>query len=194
MAKKKVAAIVKIQIPAGKASPAPPVGTALGPHGVAIMDFVKAYNAATESQTGTIVPVDITIFEDRTFSFVLKTPPTPVLLRERAGLDKASSEPGKVKAGRVTEAQIEEVAQIKLPDLNAYDLEAAKQQVRGTARSHGHRRRRLTPTIVGDRASVARPVAAVRLTDRAPTARMPLAGTSMFTASIRTTSPDGLYH
>jgi large subunit ribosomal protein L11 len=137
MAKKKVAAIVKIQIPAGKASPAPPVGTALGPHGVAIMDFVKAYNAATESQTGTIVPVDITIFEDRTFSFVLKTPPTPVLLRERAGLDKASSEPGKVKAGRVTEAQIEEVAQIKLPDLNAYDLEAAKQQVRGTARSMG---------------------------------------------------------
>ena len=137
MAKKKVAAIVKIQIPAGKASPAPPVGTALGPHGVAIMDFVKAYNAATESQTGTIVPVDITIFEDRTFSFVLKTPPTPVLLREKAGLDKASSELGKVKAGKVTEAQIEEVAQIKLPDLNAYDLEAAKQQVRGTARSMG---------------------------------------------------------
>ena len=137
MAKKKVAAIVKIQIPAGKASPAPPVGTALGPHGVAIMDFVKAYNAATESQTGTIVPVDITIFEDRTFSFVLKTPPTPVLLRERAGLDKASSEPGKVKAGRVTEAHVEEVAEIKMPDLNAYDLEAAKQQVRGTARSMG---------------------------------------------------------
>ena len=137
MAKKKVAAIVKIQIPAGKASPAPPVGTALGPHGVAIMDFVKAYNAATESQTGTIVPVDITIFEDRTFTFVLKTPPTPVLLREKAGLDRASSEPGKVKAGKVTEAQIEEVAQIKLPDLNAYDLEAAKQQVRGTARSMG---------------------------------------------------------
>ena len=137
MAKKRVAAIVKIQIPAGKATPAPPVGTALGPHGVAIMDFVKAYNAATESQTGTIVPVDITIFEDRTFTFVLKTPPTPVLLRERAGLDKASSEPGKVKAGRVTEAQIEEVAQIKMPDLNAYDLEAAKQQVRGTARSMG---------------------------------------------------------
>ena len=137
MAKKKVAAIVKIQIPAGKASPAPPVGTALGPHGVAIMDFVKAYNAATESQTGTIVPVDITIFEDRTFTFVLKTPPTPVLLREKAGLARASSEPGKVKAGRVTEAQIEEVAQIKMPDLNAYDLEAAKQQVRGTARSMG---------------------------------------------------------
>jgi len=137
MAKKKVAAIVKIQIPAGKASPAPPVGTALGPHGVAIMDFVKAYNAATEAQTGTIVPVDITVFEDRTFSFVLKTPPTPVLLRERAGLDKASSEPGKVRAGKVTEAQIAEVAEIKMPDLNAYDMEAAKQQVRGTARSMG---------------------------------------------------------
>lgn len=137
MAKKRVAAIVKIQIPAGKASPAPPVGTALGPHGVAIMDFVKAYNAATESQTGTIIPVDITVFEDRTFSFVLKTPPTPVLLREKAGIDKASAEPGKVKAGKVTEAQVGEIAEIKLPDLNAYDLEAAKQQIRGTARSMG---------------------------------------------------------
>ena len=137
MAKKKVAAIVKIQIPAGKASPAPPVGTALGPHGVAIMDFVKAYNAATENQSGTIVPVEITIFEDRTFTFILKTPPTPVLLRERAGLEKASSEPGKTKVGRVTEAQVAEIADIKMPDLNAYDLDAAKQQVRGTARSMG---------------------------------------------------------
>jgi large subunit ribosomal protein L11 len=137
MAKKKVAAIVKIQIPAGKASPAPPVGTALGPHGVAIMDFVKAYNAATENQVGTIVPVEITIFEDRTFTFVLKTPPTPVLLRERAGLEKASSEPGKTKAGQVTEAHIAEIAEIKMPDLNAYDLDAAKEQVRGTARSMG---------------------------------------------------------
>ena len=137
MAKKRVAAIVKIQIPAGKASPAPPVGTALGPHGVAIMDFVKAYNAATEAQTGTIVPVDITVFEDRTFTFVLKTPPTPVLLREKAGLDKASKEPGKVVAGKVTEAQVAEIAEIKMRDLNAYDLEAAKQQVRCTARSMG---------------------------------------------------------
>ena len=145
MAKKKVAAIVKIQIPAGKASPAPPVGTALGPHGVAIMDFVKAYNAATENQTGTIVPVDITIFEDRTFSFILKTPPTPVLLRERAGLEKASSEPGKTKVGRVTEAQVAEIAEIKMPDLNAYDLDAAKQQVRGTARQHGNRSGGLGP-------------------------------------------------
>ena len=137
MAKKRVAAIVKIQIPAGKATPAPPVGTALGPHGIAIMDFVKAYNAATESQRGTIVPVEITVFEDRTFTFVLKTPPTPVLLREAAGLDKGASEPGKTLAGKVTDAQVEEIAKIKMPDLNANDLEAAKQQVRGTARSMG---------------------------------------------------------
>ena len=98
MAKKKIAAIVKIQIPAGKATPAPPVGTALGPHGVQIMDFVKQYNAATESQAGTIIPVEISIFEDRTFSFILKTPPAPVLLRQKAGLEKASSTPGKTVA------------------------------------------------------------------------------------------------
>ena len=137
MAKKKVVTVVKIQIEAGKASPAPPVGTALGPHGIAIMDFVKAYNAATESQVGTIVPVEITVFEDRTFTFILKTPPTPVLLREKAGLDKASQTPGRTKAGSVTEAQVAEIAEVKMPDLNAYDLEAAKQQVRGTARSMG---------------------------------------------------------
>ena len=137
MAKKKIAAIVKIQIPAGKATPAPPVGTALGPHGVQIMDFVKQYNAATESQAGTIIPVEISIFEDRTFSFILKTPPAPVLLRQKAGLDKASSTPGKTVAGTVTEADIEAVALIKMPDLNAYDLEAAKKQIRGTARSMG---------------------------------------------------------
>ena len=137
MAKKRVAAIVKIQIPAGKATPAPPVGTALGPHGVPIMEFVKQYNAATEAQVGTIIPVEITIFEDRTFSFVLKTPPTPVLLRQKAGLAKGSSTPGKATAGSVSEADIEEVAKIKMPDLNAYDLEAAKEQVRGTARSMG---------------------------------------------------------
>jgi large subunit ribosomal protein L11 len=137
MAKKRVAATVKIQIPAGKASPAPPVGTALGPHGVPIMDFVKAYNAATESQTGTIVPVEITVFEDRSFTFVLKTPPTPVLLRQKAGLDKAASNPGKETVATVSEADVEEIAKIKLPDLNAYDLEAAKLQVRGTARSMG---------------------------------------------------------
>ena len=137
MAKKKVAAVVKIQIPAGQASPAPPVGTALGPHGVAIMDFCKAYNAETESSRGTIIPVEITIFEDRTFTFITKTPPTPVLLREAAGLDKASQTPGREAVGSVNDEQITEIAKIKMPDLNAYDLEAAKQQVRGTARSMG---------------------------------------------------------
>ena len=137
MAKKKVAAVVKIQIQAGKATPAPPVGTALGPHGVAIMDFCKAYNAATEAQTGTVVPVEITVFEDRSFTFVLKTPPTPVLLRQKAGVPKGSTTPGKSTAGTVSEADVEEVAKIKMPDLNAYDLEAAKEQVRGTARSMG---------------------------------------------------------
>jgi large subunit ribosomal protein L11 len=137
MAKKKVSAVVKIQIPAGQATPAPPVGTALGPHGVAIMDFCKAYNAATEGQRGTIVPVEITIFEDRSFTFILKTPPTAVLLREAAGIAKGSQNPGKEGAGSVSEAKVEEIAKIKLPDLNANDLEAAKQQVRGTARSMG---------------------------------------------------------
>jgi large subunit ribosomal protein L11 len=137
MAKKRVAAVVKIQIPAGAATPAPPVGTALGPHGVAIMDFCKAYNAATEAQKGTIVPVEITIFEDRTFTFVTKTPPTAVLIRETVGLEKGSQNPGKDVAGTITAAQIEEIAKTKLPDLNANDLEAAKLQVEGTARSMG---------------------------------------------------------
>ena len=137
MAKKKVLTVVKIQIPAGQATPAPPVGTALGPHGVAIMDFCKAYNAATESQRGTIVPVDITVFEDRSFTFVLKTPPTPVLIRQAAGLEKAAVNPGKETVGSITDAQVTEIAQIKLPDLNANDLDAAKLQVVGTARSMG---------------------------------------------------------
>jgi len=137
MAKKRVAAVVKIQIPAGGATPAPPVGTALGPHGVAIMDFCKAYNAATEAQKGTIVPVEITIFEDRTFTFVTKTPPTAVLIRETVGLEKGSNNPGKEVAGTITAAQVEEIAKTKLPDLNANDLEAAKLQVEGTARSMG---------------------------------------------------------
>ena len=137
MAKKDVVAIVKIQIPAGKATPAPPVGTALGPHGIQIMDFVKQYNAATESQAGTIIPVEISICEDRTFTFILKTPPTPVLLRQKAGLEKAAKNPGKEVCGSVTEKDIEEVAKIKMPDLNANDMESAKLQVRGTARSMG---------------------------------------------------------
>src|SRR5690554_3139641 len=132
MAKKKVAAIVKIQIEAGKASPAPPVGTALGPHGIAIMDFVKAYNAKTEAQAGTIVPTEITIYEDRTFDFILKTPPAAVLIRKAAGLDKASNNPGSEIVGKISEAALEEIATIKMPDLNANDLDAAKLQIRGT--------------------------------------------------------------
>jgi large subunit ribosomal protein L11 len=137
MAKKRVAAIVKIQIPAGNATPAPPVGTALGPHGVAIMDFCKAYNAATESQRGTIVPVEITVFEDRTFTFVLKTPPTAVLIREALGLAKGAVNPSRDTVGTMTQAQLEQIATTKMPDLNANDLEAAKLQVAGTARSMG---------------------------------------------------------
>ena len=135
--KKKVMAVVTLQIKAAAATPAPPVGTALGQHGVNIMEFVNQYNAATQQYAGQVIPAVLTIFEDRTFSFVLKTPPTPVLLRQKAGLEKASSTPGKARAGRVTEADVAEIAQIKMPDLNAYDLEAAKQQVRGTARSMG---------------------------------------------------------
>ncbi len=137
MAKKKLAAVVKIQIPAGAATPAPPVGTALGPHGVAIMDFCKAYNAATESQRGTIIPVEISVFEDRTFTFLLKTPPTSVMLREAAKIDKAANNPGRETVATVTKAQVEAIAQTKYPDLNANDLEAAMLQVAGTARSMG---------------------------------------------------------
>ena len=139
MAKKQVAAVVKIQIPAGEASPAPPVGTALGPHGVQIMDFCKAYNAQTEGSRGQIIPVEITIFEDRSFSFITKTPPTAFLLRKAAGLEKASQEPGRSEAGTVTDAQVAEIAEIKMPDLNTNDIDQAKLQVAGTARSMGLR-------------------------------------------------------
>ena len=138
MAKKKVAAMVKIQIPAGAAAPAPPVGTALGPHGVAIMDFCKAYNAQTESQRGTIIPVEITVFEDRSFTFITKTPPTSVLIREAAGIEKAAENPGRDEVvATISDAQVESIATTKMPDLNANDLEAAKLQVAGTARSMG---------------------------------------------------------
>ncbi|MGH9102872.1 MAG: 50S ribosomal protein L11 [Acidimicrobiales bacterium] len=137
MAKRRVAAIVKIQLPAGAATPAPPVGTALGPHGVQTMEFVKQYNAVTESQRGTIVPVEITIFDDRSFSFVLKTTPTPVLLREAAGVEKGASTAGREHVGTITDEQLAEIARSKMPDLNANDLEAAKAQVAGTARSMG---------------------------------------------------------
>jgi large subunit ribosomal protein L11 len=134
---KKVTGLIKLQIKAGAANPAPPIGPALGQHGVNIMEFCKAYNAATEAQRGNVIPVEITVYEDRSFTFVLKTPPAPVLLRQKAGLAKGSTTPGKASVGTVTEADIEEVAKIKMPDLNAYDLEAAKQQIRGTARSMG---------------------------------------------------------
>jgi len=137
MAKRRVAAIVKIQLPAGKATPAPPVGTALGPHGVQTMEFCKQYNAATENQRGTIIPVEITIYEDRSFTFILKTPPTTVLIREAAGLEKGSNLAGRETAGSITDDQVGEIAAKKMPDLNANDLEAAKRQVAGTARSMG---------------------------------------------------------
>jgi large subunit ribosomal protein L11 len=137
MAKKRVAAIVKIQLPAGAATPAPPVGTALGPHGVQTMEFCKQYNAATENQRGSVIPVEITIFEDRSFTFILKTPPTPVLLRAAAGLEKGAATTGKEIVGSITDAQLTEIAQTKMPDLNANDIEAAKKQVAGTARSMG---------------------------------------------------------
>ena len=135
--KKRVLAVVKIQLDAGSAPPAPPVGTALGPHGVQTMEFCKQYNAATESQRGTVVPVEITIYEDRSFTFVLKTPPTPVLLRQAAGVDKGSATAGREQAATVTDSQIADIAKIKLQDLNTDDLESAKKQVAGTARSMG---------------------------------------------------------
>jgi large subunit ribosomal protein L11 len=137
MAKKRVAAIVKIQIPAGAATPAPPVGTALGPHGVNIMDFCKMYNAQTEAQRGTIIPVEITIFEDRSFTFITKTPPTAVLIRDAAKLEKGSQTAGREQVGTITEKQLTQIAETKMPDLNANDIEAAKKQVAGTARSMG---------------------------------------------------------
>ena len=137
MAKKQVAALVKIQIPAGQASPAPPVGTALGPHGVAIMDFCKEYNTKTEDKRGQIIPVEITIYEDRSFTFITKTSPTSFLIRQAAGLEKGSGETGREQAGSISWDQVAEIAVIKMPDLNAIDLEGAKQQVAGTARSMG---------------------------------------------------------
>jgi large subunit ribosomal protein L11 len=135
--KKKVLAVVKIQLEAGSATPAPPVGTALGPHGVQTMEFCKQYNQATESMRGQVIPVDITIYEDRSFSFVLKTSPTPVLLRTAAGLDKGAATAGREQVGTITDAQLAEIATTKLADLNTSDLDAAKKQVAGTARSMG---------------------------------------------------------
>ncbi|MBO2520109.1 50S ribosomal protein L11 [Limnochorda sp.] len=134
---KKVIAMVKIQIPAGKATPAPPVGTALGPHGINIMDFCKAFNARTAAQAGMIIPVEITIYADRSFSFITKTPPAAVLLKQAAGLEKGSGVPNREKVGTVTRAQIREIAETKMPDLNANDIEAAMRIIEGTARSMG---------------------------------------------------------
>jgi large subunit ribosomal protein L11 len=135
--RRRVSAVIKIELTAGQATPAPPVGTALGPHAVNIMDFVKQYNAATQSQLGSVVPVEITIYEDRTFSFELKTPPAAVLLRQAAGVEKGSSEPNRTKVGTVTREQVREIAQTKMPDLNAIDVEGAMKVVEGTARSMG---------------------------------------------------------
>ena len=137
MAKKRLAAVVKIQIPAGQATPAPPVGTALGPHGINIMDFCKAYNAQTESQRGLVIPAEISIFEDRSFTFITKTPPTPFLLKQAAGLEKASANARLEKVGSVSKDQVRQIAETKMPDLNALDLEGAMAQVEGTARSMG---------------------------------------------------------
>ncbi|MBK7821842.1 MAG: 50S ribosomal protein L11 [Tessaracoccus sp.] len=135
--KKKVAALVKVALNAGAATPAPPVGTALGPHGVNIMEFVKAYNAQTESQRGNVIPVEITIYEDRTFTFITKTPPAAELIKKAAGLQSGSANPLKTKVGKLTKDQVREIANTKLPDLNANDVEAAMKIIEGTARSMG---------------------------------------------------------
>lgn len=134
---KRVKAIVKLQLPAGKANPAPPVGPALGQHGVAIMNFVKEYNERTSSMAGQVVPVVITIFEDRSFTFVTRTPPAADLLRRAAGIDKGAANPLKDKAGKITNAQLREIAELKLKDLNAVDVDGAQKQIEGTARSMG---------------------------------------------------------
>jgi large subunit ribosomal protein L11 len=134
---KKVRAFVKLQIPAGKATPAPPVGPALGPHGINIMAFCKEYNARTASQAGSIIPVELTIFADGTFSFITKTPPVADLLHKAVGVDKGSAEPNRVKVGKITRQQLREIAETKMKDLNAIDIEGAEKQIIGTARSMG---------------------------------------------------------
>jgi large subunit ribosomal protein L11 len=135
--RKKLAAIVKVQLQAGQATPAPPVGTALGPHGVNIMDFCKQYNAATESQRGNVIPVEISIYEDRSFTFITKTPPAAQLIKKAAAVEKGSGEPHKTKVGSITRDQLREIAQTKMPDLNANSIEQAEKIVAGTARSMG---------------------------------------------------------
>jgi len=137
MGRRRLVTTLKLQLPAGQATPAPPVGTALGPHGVNLMDFVKAYNDETASQRGQIIPVEISIYEDRSFTFITKTPPAAALLRQAARVDKGSAEPNKAKVGSVSRAQVKEIAEIKMPDLNANDVDAAMKIVEGTARSMG---------------------------------------------------------
>ncbi|MDP9233947.1 MAG: 50S ribosomal protein L11 [Actinomycetota bacterium] len=135
--RRRVARVLKLQIPGGQATPAPPVGPALGQAGINIMDFCKQYNAATQQNTGTIVPVEITVYEDRSFTFITKTPPAAVLLRQKAGVEKGSAEPNREKVGSVTRDQVREIAELKLPDLNANDVDAAMKIIEGTARSMG---------------------------------------------------------
>ena len=135
--KKKVTGLIKLQINAGAANPAPPIGPALGQHGVNIMEFCKAYNAATESQRGNVIPVEITVYEDRSFTFVLKTPPAAMLLKQAAGIEKGAANPLTQKVGKVTKAQVRAIAERKLPDLNTTDLDAAERIIRGTARNMG---------------------------------------------------------
>ena len=135
--KKKVAGLIKLQIQAGAANPAPPIGPALGQHGVNIMEFCKAYNAATESQRGQVIPVEITVYEDRSFTFVLKTPPAAKLILKAAGIEKGSGVPQSVKVGSITRAQVKEIAELKMPDLNANDIDAAMKIIEGTARQMG---------------------------------------------------------
>jgi len=134
---KRIKAVVRLQIPAGKANPAPPIGTALGPHGVNIMMFCKEYNARTSEQTGMIIPAEITIYEDRSFTFVTKTPPVSYLLRTAAGVEKGSAVPNKSKVGEITRAKLREIAELKMKDLNVNDLEAAEKTIEGSARSMG---------------------------------------------------------
>ena len=134
---KKVSAIVKLQIPAGKATPAPPVGTALGPHGVNIMQFTKEFNAKTQDKVGLIIPVVLTVYQDRSFTFITKTPPAPVLIKKALNIQRGSGEPNKKKVAKLTKDQVKEIAELKMPDLNAASVEAAMSMVAGTARSMG---------------------------------------------------------
>lgn len=134
---KRAVAFVKLQVPGGQANPAPPVGTALGPHGLNIMEFCKQFNAKTQNQPGMIIPVEVTIYHDRSFTFITKTPPAAVLLRKEAGVEKGSGQPNRVKVGQVTRAQVKKIAELKMPDLNAANMDSAMRMITGTARSMG---------------------------------------------------------